>query len=66
MDKNVAISLRELVITSLFEEDLTVWGRGGGGVIEDTTHLVNITDTILLALKFELKQKCSASKSQHC
>ena len=36
-----------------------VWGRE---VIEDTTCLMNITDKILLALKFELKQKYSASK----
>ena len=39
---------------------------GGGGAIEDTTFLMNITDNILLALKFELIQKYSASKSQHC
>ena len=38
----------------------------GAGVIEDTTYLVNITDKILLALKFDLTQKYSASKSQHC
>ena len=54
--------VRELVITSLFEEDL-VWGRKA---IEDTTYLINMTDKILLALKFELTQKESASKSQHC
>ena len=40
-----------------------VWGRG---VIKDTTYLMNITDKILMALKFELTQKYSASKSQHC
>ena len=39
---------------------------GGGGVIEDTTYLMNIADKILLALKFELTQKYSANKSQHC
>ena len=39
------------------------WSRG---VIEDTIYLMNITDTILLALTFELTQKYSASKSQHC
>ena len=34
---------------------------------EDTTYLMlNITDKILLALKFELTQKYAASKSQHC
>ena len=35
----------ELVITSLFEEDPPVF-------IEDITYLMNITDKILLALKF--------------
>ena len=30
-----------------------VWGRG---VIKDTTYLLNITDKILLYLKFELTQ----------
>ena len=34
----------------------------GSGVIEDTTCLMNSTDKILLALKFELTQKYSASK----
>ena len=58
-------ALRELDITSMFE-------RGpmtpclGKGVIEDTTYLVNITDRILLALKFELTQKYSVGKSWHC
>ena len=55
--------IRELVTTSLFEEENLWWGRG---VIEDTTYLKNITDKILLALKFELTQKYSASKSQQC
>ena len=45
--------VRELVITSLFEEEPPCLGRG---VIEDTTYLMNITDNILLALKFELTQ----------
>ena len=42
-------------------------GGGGGGVIEfeGTTCLMNITDKILLALKFEFTQKYSASKGQH-
>ena len=40
-------------------------GGGGGGVIEDTACLMNITSKNLLALKFELTQKYSASKSQH-
>ena len=40
-----------------------VWDRG---VIKDTAYLMSITDTILLALKFELTHKYSASKSQHC
>ena len=48
-----------MVITSLFEEDLPLLelgrGRGGGGVA-DTTYLMNITDKILLALKYELTQ----------
>ena len=39
---------------------------GVKGVIEDTTYLMNITEKILLVLKFELTQKYSASKSQHC
>ena len=42
-------------------------GVGGGGrVIKDTTYLMNLTDKILLAFKFELTQKYSVSKSQHC
>ena len=60
--------LRELVITSLFKEDPPCpgkWGEGGG-VIEDTTYLMNITNKIVLALKFELTQKYSASKGQRC
>ena len=40
-----------------------MWGRE---VIEDSTYLMKITDKILLALKFELTQKYSASKRQHC
>ena len=52
--------IRELVITSLFEEDQPVWGKG---VIEDTSYLIKITDKILLALKFDFTQKYSASKS---
>ena len=35
-------------------------------VIKDTTYLMNITDKILLALKFELTQEYSAGESQHC
>ena len=35
-----------------------VWVRG---VIEDNTYVMNITDKILLALKFEFTQKYSAS-----
>ena len=54
-------SVRELVITSLFEEAHFVWGRG---VIEDSNCVMNITDEVLLALKFELTQKDSASKSR--
>ena len=38
---------------------------GIGGFIEYTTCLMNTTNKILLALKFELTQKYSASKSQH-
>ena len=42
-------------------------GGGGGGGIEDTTCLIiNITDKTLLPLKFELTQKYSDSKIQHC
>ena len=48
--------MRELVTISLFKE----------GVNEDTNHLTNITDKILLPLKFELTQKSLASKSYHC
>ena len=33
---------------------------------EDTTYLMNITDKILLALTFDLTEKYSASKGQHC
>ena len=39
---------------------------GPTGFIEDTISLNNITDKILLALKFELIQKYSAEKSRHC
>ena len=46
-----------------FEEDPPCLGRR---VIKDTTYLVNVTDKISLALKFELTQKYSASKSQYC
>ena len=53
----------KLVITSLFEEDSPCLGKG---VIEDTTYLMNITNKILLALKFALTQSYSASQSQHC
>ena len=53
----------EQVIISCSKRTNLVWGRG---VIKDTTYLMNITDKILLALKFELTQKYSASKSQHC
>ena len=42
------------------------WGVWGCGVIEDTTQLKNITDKVFLGLKFELTEKHSASKSQHC
>ena len=42
---------------SLFEEDPNVGGRG---VIEDTTLVMNITEKILLALKFEFTHKYSA------
>ena len=55
--------IREQVITSLLEEDPPCLGYG---VIEDTIDLMNITNKILLALKFELTQKYSAGKSQHC
>ena len=41
-------------------------GGGGGVVINDTTYLIDITDKISLALKFEWSQKYSASGSQHC
>ena len=46
----------------------TLYGvGGGGGGIEDNTYLMKlITNKILLALKFELTEKYSASKSQHC
>ena len=40
----------------------TLSGVGAEG-IEDTTYLTNIIDKILLALKFKLSQKYSASKS---
>ena len=40
-----------------------VWGRG---VIEDSICVMNITDKVLLALKFDLTQKYSASKSRLC
>ena len=56
-------SIRELTITRLFEEDTPCLGCRG--VIEDITSLMNITDKILLALKFKLTQKYSASKRQH-
>ena len=52
----------------VFEEDPPClgWG-GGGGAFEDTTYLINITDQILLVLKFEITQKYYlASKSEHC
>ena len=51
-----------LVMTTLFEEDPPCLGRR---IIEDTTYLMNISDKILLVLKFELTQKYSARKSQH-
>ena len=51
---NQAQNVRELVITSLFEEDPSCVGGGGGRGVEDTTYLMNITDKILLASKFEL------------
>ena len=35
---------------------------GVGKAIEDTTHLMNVTDEIILALKFELTQKHFVSK----
>ena len=53
----------ELAMTSLFEEDPPCLGKGG---IEDTTYLMKITDKILLAWKFGLTQKYSASKNQYC
>ena len=64
--------LKEMVINVSSKRNHLVWGgggRGGGGGglgIEDTTYLMNITNKILWALKFELTQKFSASKSQHC
>ena len=48
----ISVDLKELAITSLF-----VWGRG---VIEHA-YLMNITVKILLAFKFELTQKYSAT-----
>ena len=65
MLKPFKLALRELVITSLFEEDPPCLGWRGEGVIEDTTCFMNITDKILLALKFELTQKYSSTESQH-
>ena len=54
-------------MTSLFEEDPSCLGQGeGGGGIEDLAYLMNITDKVLLALKVDLIQKDSVSKSQHC
>ena len=38
----------------------------GVGAIEHHTYSVNITNTILLALRFELTQKYLATKSHHC
>ena len=53
----------KLVITSLFEETPPCLVKGG---IKNTTCLMNITNEILLALKFDLTEIYSASKSQHC
>ena len=56
---------RELVITSCLKRTHLVWGNGEEEEEEEdnTTYLVNITNK---NLTFELTQKHSASKSQHC
>ena len=50
-EKGHSRGFRELVITGLFEEDPLCLGGGGGGVLEDSSYLVNITDKILLVLR---------------
>lgn len=56
--------IRDLVKTTTYilEQDPPCLGKG---VIQDTTYLLKITDTILLAFKFELTLEYSASKSSH-
>ena len=53
-------SIGELDITSLFKDSTHLaWAKG------NLSH-ERITDKIFLALNFELTQKYSVSKSQHC
>ena len=58
------MNIRELFITCLFEEDSPCLGWGGGGGGFRRHHLSQEPlPTILLAVKFELTEKYSASKS---
>ena len=57
-------NFRELVKTTILEQDPPLGWEGGGGFSK--THLsLNTTNNILLAFKFELTQEYSASKSRH-
>ena len=56
-DESLRLYFREMVMTKRIH---LVCGRR----LSKPTYLVNITDKILLALKFELTQKYSASRSQ--
>ena len=60
--------LRELVITFVRRGPILsgLGARGGGGGGYGRHHLSHITDKILLAVKFELTQKYSTIKTQHC
>ena len=58
----VVIVIRELVKTTILEQDSPL-GGGRGSQRHDLSS--NIPNNILLAFKFELAQEYSASKSQH-